>query len=68
MNNDLEKMEAHFGRITSLIGERSRAMILWCLLDGKAYTATELAVRAGNSPQSASNHLSMLVKAKLLAV
>lgn len=68
MTNDTEKIEQHFGRITSLIGERSRTMMLWNLLDGRAYTATELAVCADISPQAASNHLSKLVKASLLIV
>ena len=67
MNDDIEKIEAHFGRVASLIGERSRAIMLWNLLDGRAYTATELAIRAGISAQAASNHLSKLVNAKLLA-
>ncbi len=68
MNNDTEKIEQHFGRVTSLIGERSRAIMLWNLLDGRAYTATELAICADISAQAASNHLSKLVKANLLAV
>jgi DNA-binding transcriptional ArsR family regulator len=68
MNNDIEKIEQHFSQVTSLIGERSRAIMLWNLLDGRAYTATELAVCADVSAQAASNHLSKLVKANLLAV
>jgi DNA-binding transcriptional ArsR family regulator len=68
MNNDTEKIEQHFGQVTSLIGERSRAIMLWNLLDGRAYTATELAICANISAQAASNHLSKLVKANLLAV
>ena len=68
MINETEKIEQHFGRITSLIGERSRAIILRNLLDGRAYTATELAICANISAQAASNHLSKLVKANLLAV
>src|SRR5687768_3649137 len=67
MNNDTEKIEQHFGQVTSLIGERSRAIMLWNLLDGRAYTATELAICADISAQAASNHLSKLVKANLLA-
>ncbi len=61
-----EKIEAHFGQIASLIGERSRAMMLWSLLDGRSYTATELAHAADVSLQSASNHLSHLQIAGLL--
>jgi predicted transcriptional regulator len=42
--------------------------MLWNLLDGRAYTATELAVCADVSPQSASNHLRKMVDAGILKV
>lgn len=42
--------------------------MLCCLLDGRAYTATELSVCAGISAQSASNHLAKLVGANILTV
>jgi DNA-binding transcriptional ArsR family regulator len=64
MNNGT--VEDHFGYIASLIGEKSRAIMLWSLLDGRAYTATELALAADVSLQSASNHLSQLLAAGLL--
>jgi DNA-binding transcriptional ArsR family regulator len=66
MNDRPEEIEKHFGHIASLIGEKSRAMMLWNLLDGRAYTATELATSADISFQSASNHLSQLMNAGLL--
>jgi len=66
MNDHSTDIEKHFGYIASLIGERSRAIILWNLLDGRAYTATELAIAADVSFQSASNHLSQLQNAGLL--
>jgi DNA-binding transcriptional ArsR family regulator len=66
MNNNPKEIEKHFGHIASLIGEKSRAIMLWNLLDGRAYTATELAMSADVSFQSASNHLSQLVNARLL--
>ena len=66
MNDHAADIEKHFGHIASLIGERSRAIMLWNLLDGRAYTATELAVAADVSFQSASNHLSQLLNAGLL--
>jgi DNA-binding transcriptional ArsR family regulator len=68
MNDEIEELEQQFGQIASLIGERSRAIMLWNLLDGKAYTATELALSAHISPQAASHHLSKLVEAGLLAL
>ncbi|HEY8917304.1 MAG TPA: winged helix-turn-helix domain-containing protein [Chitinophaga sp.] len=58
---DLENM-------ASLIGEPVRARMLWSLLDGRAYTATELSLFADTSPQNASMHLSKLVQADLLKV
>jgi DNA-binding transcriptional ArsR family regulator len=66
MNDRPEEIGKHFGHIASLIGEKSRAMMLWNLLDGRAYTATELATSADISFQSASNHLSQLINAGLL--
>lgn len=61
-------MEKAIGHITALIGEPVRANVLWTLLDGRAYTATELAIRSDTSPQNISMHLNKLVKADLLAV
>ena len=60
--------EEQFGQMASLLGEPARARMLWTLLDGKALTATELALRAEVSPQSASMHLGKLVQAKWLSV
>ena len=60
--------ETQFGNITALIGDPIRSMVLWTLLDGRAYTATELAICADTSPQNISMHLSKLVQADLLTV
>lgn len=59
-------MEDTFKQIAGLIGEPTRALILWTLLDGKSFTATELALAADTSPQNISLHLSKLVEADLL--
>src|SRR5689334_4430661 len=59
---------SQFSSIAALIGEPARAAMLWKLLGGKAFTATELAVGADISAQSASMHLAKLVRAKLLTV
>lgn len=56
------------GDIAALLGDKARFAMLWQLLDGRAYTATELSVCAEISAQSASNHLFKLVKAKILNV
>jgi DNA-binding transcriptional ArsR family regulator len=54
--------------IATIIGEPARAKILWSLLDGKAYTATELSHFSDTSPQGVSAHLSKMVQAGLLKV
>jgi len=60
--------EKHFVDVAVLIGEPARAKMLWNLLDGRAYTATELAMVADISGTSASNHLTKLLGAELLKV
>ncbi len=57
-----------FVRVAGLISEPVRASMLWSLLDGKAYTATELAIAADVSLTSASNHLSRMLEGGLLKV
>jgi DNA-binding transcriptional ArsR family regulator len=54
--------------IAAAIGEPARARMLYCLLDGRARTATELAVVADVSPSTASVHLQRLRAARLVAV
>ncbi|HXB95231.1 MAG TPA: winged helix-turn-helix domain-containing protein [Puia sp.] len=61
-------MEQDFGSMAALIGEPVRARILWTLLGGRAYTATELANCVDTSPQNLSAHLARLVRADLLSV
>ncbi|RAJ08623.1 DNA-binding transcriptional ArsR family regulator [Chitinophaga skermanii] len=61
-------MENQFRHLTSLIGDPVRSIILWTLLDGRAYTAMELAICADTSPQNISMHLSKLLAADLLTV
>jgi len=60
-------METQFKQIASLIGDPTRATIMWTLLDGKAFTATELAITADTSAQNISMHLNKLVQAGLLS-
>ncbi|MBA2918201.1 metalloregulator ArsR/SmtB family transcription factor [Sphingomonas sp. MAH-20] len=52
----------------SLIGDPTRAAMLYALMDGRAFTAGELAEAAGVTPQTASGHLAQLVAAGMLAV
>ncbi|MHC0442661.1 ArsR/SmtB family transcription factor [Flavobacterium sp. 3-210] len=61
-------MEDQFIKTASLIGDPTRASILWTLMDGRAFTATELAISANTSPQNISMHLGKLLDADLLRV
>ena len=61
-------MEDHFSHVASLIGDPVRAKILWALMDGRAYTATELAIRADTTRPNLSMHLRKLSDAALLSV
>jgi len=54
--------------IVQLIGNPIRANMLWTLLDGRAYTSSELAAAVDTSAPNCSMHLSKLVKADLLKV
>lgn len=54
--------------IAAAIGEPARARILFCLMDGRARTSTELAVVADVSPSTASVHLHRLKAAHLVQV
>ncbi|MFD2590342.1 ArsR/SmtB family transcription factor [Aquimarina hainanensis] len=66
--DSMEEYEEQFSKIASLLGDKVRAVMLWNMLDGRAFTASELAICASVSSQSASNHLNKLVTAKLLVV
>jgi len=53
--------------IASLMGDPARANMLCALMDGRALTATELALEGGITKQTASGHLQKLTEAGLLA-
>ena len=55
-------------RIAAAIGEPARARMLYCLVDGHARTATELAAVAEVSPSTASVHLHRLKAESLVEV
>lgn len=61
-------VEGKFVSISALMCEPTRAKMLWNLLDGRAYTASELSIVAATSPTSASNHLSKLLEAEIVKV
>jgi DNA-binding transcriptional ArsR family regulator len=55
-------------RVAAAIGEPSRARMIFCLMDGHARTATELAIVAEVSPSTASVHLHRLETENLVKV
>lgn len=52
---------ASLSKAASLIADPSRSAILWSLLGGESRPASELAMIANISPQTASNHLRLLL-------
>jgi DNA-binding transcriptional ArsR family regulator len=55
-------------RIASLVGDPARANMLTALMDGGALTASELALEAGVTAQTASSHLGKLMEGGLLSL
>jgi DNA-binding transcriptional ArsR family regulator len=53
--------------VAALMGDPARAAMLQLLMDGRAHTASELALTAGVTAQTASGHLARMVEANLLA-
>jgi len=53
-------------RIAGLMGEAGRIQMLTALLDGNGHSASELAMAAAVSPQTASSHLSKLLSGGLI--
>jgi DNA-binding transcriptional ArsR family regulator len=54
--------------IAALVGEPARGRMLTALMDGRALTATELALEGGVAPSTASSHLEKLTRAGLVAI
>ena len=63
-----EDIDDSASKIASAIGEPARARMLFCLLDHRARTSTELAVIADVSPSTASVHLNRLKSQRLVKV
>jgi DNA-binding transcriptional ArsR family regulator len=61
-------VEEKFISVSGLICEPTRAKMLWNLLDGRAYTASELSHIASISATAASNHLARLLEADIVKV
>ena len=60
--------DAAVSRIAAAIGEPARARMLYCLVDGRARTSTELAMVAEVTPSTASVHLQRLKEERLVKV
>src|SRR5438046_4386651 len=60
--------DAAVAPIAAAIGEPARARMLYCLVDGRARTSTELAIVADVTPSTASVHLQRLKAQRLVKV
>lgn len=61
-------VQPRFARVAAVIGDPTRALMLSRLLDGRYYTATDLAEHAGIAASTASQHLKLLVDERLARV
>lgn len=53
-------------QVAGLLADKTRAAFCGALLDGRAWTATELARQAGVAPSTASEHLTRLIEGGVL--
>src|ERR1017187_10157875 len=60
--------DAAVSRIAAAIGEPARVRMLYCLMDGRARTSTELAIVAEVGTSTASVHLNRLKTERLVKV
>jgi DNA-binding transcriptional ArsR family regulator len=65
---DVDRADEAAGSVAAAIGEPARARMLYCLVDGRARTATELAVVADVTPSTASVHLRRLLGQRLVTL
>lgn len=61
-------MTPNVAAVAALLADPTRAAMLMALMDGRALTATELAIEGQVAPSTASSHLARLTDAGLLAV
>ncbi len=64
--NDDEALAVAMAAVAAAMADPSRVKMLCALMDGRAWTATELSCAAEISPSTASAHLSRLVSSRLL--
>jgi DNA-binding transcriptional ArsR family regulator len=65
-NRDPDENGAGLAGLAGLLADRTRATFCLALLDGRAWTAGELALRAGVAASTATEHLNLLVAGNLL--
>lgn len=65
--DDAELLERSIADVASAIADPSRVSMLCALMDGRAWTATELSAVANIAPSTASAHLSKLLHGKLIS-
>jgi DNA-binding transcriptional ArsR family regulator len=61
-------VQPRFARVAAAIGDPTRALMLSRLLDGRCYTAKDLAEHAGVAASTASQHLQLLIDERLARV
>ncbi len=59
-------LEKRVSAIAALLADSTRTRILFLMMDGRAYTATELSAVADVAPSTMSTHLSRLVEQNLV--
>jgi DNA-binding transcriptional ArsR family regulator len=63
---ELDSLDTGLALAAGAVADRTRARILCALMDGRAYTATEMSVVGGVSASTASAHLRVLVEQALI--
>ncbi|MDU4224092.1 MAG: winged helix-turn-helix domain-containing protein, partial [Enterobacter asburiae] len=59
-------LEQAIAAVAAAMADPSRVKMLCALMDGRAWTATELSAAAEVAPSTASGHLARLVEGKLI--
>ncbi len=68
MSIEAPNQSQDIARMAGLLADTSRSTMVLVLLDGRAYTASELARAANVSPQTASFHLGKLYRANFVQI
>lgn len=66
-SDDTDCLEQSMSNLAAAIADPSRVSILCALMDGRAWTATELSVVANIAPSTASAHLAKLLQNRLVS-